>query len=122
MKSVTISDTNYQIAQQRAETYQKNLIYAQKNVERLDKEQAKLQQLQIARGGQIFKKLKEIYQLAGLATATPVVRVVVTQDGWNKLSKSDQISLTIYAQSLIPAIKAAPTKDYGLNKTGNHNT
>ena len=75
----------------------------------LEQAQVKVQNTQIIRGGEVFRSLKGIYQTAGEATATPVVRVVVPQSGWKKLSKSDQISLAIYAESLVSVVKSNPS-------------
>jgi hypothetical protein len=108
MKAVQISDVNYETAQQRVAAYQKNLAYAQQNFEHLQQEQAKLQQNQITRGEQVFKNLKGMYQVAGQLTTIPFVRVIIPQEGWNRLSKTDQINLTMYTQSLISVVKSDP--------------
>jgi hypothetical protein len=110
MQSVSSSGSNYKVAKQRQETYQRKLAYAQKNANRLQQEQVKMQKTQIVRGEKVFTSLKGIYQAAGAATATPVVRVVIPQTGWQELSKSDQISLTMYAESLISVVKSDPSK------------
>lgn len=64
----------------------------------------------LTRGKRVFEQLNGIYQVAGQMTTTPVVRIVVPQDGWNRLSKEDQVNLTIYAKSLISVVKANPTQ------------
>ena len=110
MQSVPSSSSNYSVAQQRVGTYQKNLSYAQQNVTRLKQKQAKIREAQIVRGEMVFKSLKGIYQTAGEASATPVVRVIIPKEGWNKLSKPDRNSLTMYAENLIPVIKSNPEK------------
>jgi hypothetical protein len=130
MKAVSPKNPNYKVAQERILTYPKNLEYAQKNVENLKQKQSKIENNQVIRGEQVFKRLKGIYQVAGQITATPVVRVIIPMSGWNKLSKVDQISLTMYAQSLISIIKSNPAKyvnispsapayNFGLSKTAN---
>lgn len=105
MQSVPSSSSNYKVAKQRAEVYQKSLAYAQQKVNRLQQEQVKMQKAQIVRGKKVFTSLKGIYQTAGEATATPVVRIVIPQTGWQKLSKADRISLTMYAESLVSVVK-----------------
>lgn len=69
-----------------------------------------MQKAQIVRGKKVFTSLKGIYQTAGEATAKPVVRVVIPQTEWEQLSKSDQISLTMYAESLVSVVKSNPSK------------
>jgi hypothetical protein len=61
-------------------------------------------------GEQIFKKLRGTYDLSGLMTPTPTVRVIIPQEGWNKLSASEQVQLAAYAESLISIVKAEPAK------------
>ncbi|MGB7412908.1 MAG: hypothetical protein WA902_01755 [Thermosynechococcaceae cyanobacterium] len=66
------------------------------------------QDTQIIRGEEVFEELQGIYQTAGEATSTPVVRVVIPRSGWNSLPKADQVSLTMYSESLIPTVKSNP--------------
>lgn len=63
-----------------------------------------------AEGEQVFKKLQGAYDLAGLGTPMPTVRVIVPQEGWNKLSPVEQTKLAAYAQSLISLVKSEPVK------------
>ncbi|MDX2230892.1 MAG: hypothetical protein NW220_14730 [Leptolyngbyaceae cyanobacterium bins.349] len=64
----------------------------------------------IKQGEKVFTSLKGIYETAGEATTTPVVRVIIPQTGWKNLAKSDQISLTMYAESLVSVVKSNPSK------------
>ncbi|WP_299490276.1 hypothetical protein [Acaryochloris sp. IP29b_bin.137] len=106
MQAVPTSSPNYKIAKQNVEEYQKSLADARQTVNRLKKDQ----EAQVVRGEEVFTSLKGIYQTAGEATATPVVRIVIPQAGWEKLSKSDQISLTMYAESLVSVVKSNPSE------------
>lgn len=49
-----------------------------------------------------------MYQVAGQLTTIAFVRVIIPQEGWNRLSKTDQINLTMYTQSLISVVKSDP--------------
>lgn len=110
MKAVSPTNQNYEAAQQRIITYPNNLAYAQKNAENLKQKESKLQQSQIIRGQEIFKDSKGIYKVWGAGTNAPFVNVIIPKTGWDKLSKADQVSLTMYAESLISVIKSNPGK------------
>ncbi|MBD2149437.1 hypothetical protein H6F44_04750 [Pseudanabaena sp. FACHB-1277] len=109
MEYESTSSSNYKAAKQRVMEYKKRLTNAQQNASRLEQAQVKLQNTQIIRGGEVFRSLNGIHQTAGEATAIPVVRIVIPQSGWKKLSKSDQISLAIYAESLVSVVKSNPS-------------
>ncbi|AFY46049.1 hypothetical protein Nos7524_0125 [Nostoc sp. PCC 7524] len=110
MKDVSPTHPNYQVAQQRIVTYPKNLAYAKKNVEKLKQQKSKIQKAQVIRGQQVFKSLKGIYQVRGGLTPLPVVSVIIPKTGWDKLSKTDKVGLTMYTQSLISLVKSNPAK------------
>ena len=61
-------------------------------------------------GEQIFQKMNGTYELAGLGTSTPIVRVIVPQEGWNALTQTDKVNLANYTESLISRVKAEPAK------------
>jgi general secretion pathway protein A len=44
----------------------------------------------------------------GLATATPAIALLIPESEWNTLAKGDQVSLTLYLEGLIPAVRADP--------------
>jgi type II secretory pathway predicted ATPase ExeA len=65
------------------------------------------------RGKTILENLIAKYQegrplVWGLATANPALALLVPQAEWDSLSKEDQVSLTLYLESLIPAVRAHP--------------
>lgn len=44
----------------------------------------------------------------GLATPTPAIALIIPDNAWRQLSKDDQVNLTLYLESLIPNVRAAP--------------
>jgi type II secretory pathway predicted ATPase ExeA len=50
----------------------------------------------------------------GLATANPTLVLVIPETEWAKLSKLDQVSLTLYLERLIPTLRTTPDKYIGL--------
>ena len=44
----------------------------------------------------------------GLATSTPAIALVIPENEWQRLSKEDQVNLTLYLESLIPTVRTAP--------------
>lgn len=65
------------------------------------------------RGKVVLEDLAERYQAVqpmvwGLATANPAIALLIPKAEWGKLFKEDQVSLTWYVESLIPAVRAHP--------------
>ena len=65
------------------------------------------------RGKAVLEDLAERYQAVqpmvwGLATANPAIALLIPKAEWGKLFKEDQVSLTWYVESLIPAVRAHP--------------
>ncbi len=103
MQAVPPTSNNHQTAQQKIPEYQKNLNYA-KNRQQLTRKP------RIQRGEQLVKAMDGAYQAAGQLTPTPVVRIILPKTQWDKLSDSDQVNITLYAESLIPIVRANPQK------------
>lgn len=76
----------------------------------MKQQKSKIQKAQVIRGQQGFKSLKGIYQVRGGLTPLPVVSVIIPKTGWDKLSKSDKVSLTLYTENLISLVKSSPDK------------
>jgi len=67
----------------------------------------------VQRGHTIVDRLKARYHSLhpiawGLATATPAVALIIPEDEWRRLSKDDQINLTMYLESIIPTVRTNP--------------
>ncbi len=69
----------------------------------------------VERGKAIFAAIVKNYpkveaEVWGLSTPTPVVALVIPEQEWNNLAKADQVSLTFYVESLLPAVRAEPDR------------
>ena len=67
----------------------------------------------VQQGKTIMSTLKERYPNLrpiawGLATATPAIALVIPENEWRRLSKEEQIQLTLYIESLIPSVRTNP--------------
>jgi hypothetical protein len=79
-------------------------------------------QARVFRGKQLFEKLKPQIpgvarnpELYGQLTASPTLAFYLTNDQWNKLRKEQQVDLTRYFESFIPAAKSDPEKYAGIS-------
>jgi len=65
----------------------------------------------IQRGEKIYKSIEGKYKMPLAFTwMAKEILLRVPLDEWNKLSKEDQVNITLYAESLVPVVKAAPRK------------
>ena len=69
----------------------------------------------VERGKAIFAAIVKNYpkvgaEVWGLSTPTPVVALVIPEQEWNNLAKADQVSLTFYVESHLPAVRAEPDR------------
>ena len=69
--------------------------------------------LQVRHGQAIVADLKARYRNLrpiawGLATSTPAIALVIPESEWRRLSKEDQINLTLYLESMIPMVRMNP--------------
>ncbi len=103
MQTVPSTSPKHPTAQQKIPEYQRNLDYATQQHQALRKPR-------IQRGEQLAKNLKGITQVAGQLTPVPVVRIILLKTEWDKLSTTDQINITFYAESIIPIIRSQPEK------------
>jgi general secretion pathway protein A len=67
----------------------------------------------IIRGKAVLEHLAEKYQAVqpmvwGLTTANPAIALLIPKTQWRKLSKEEQVSLSLYLEGLIPAVRAHP--------------
>jgi general secretion pathway protein A len=67
----------------------------------------------VRRGQAVIADLKARYHSLhpiawGLATSTPAIALVIPEGEWRQLSKDDQVNLTLYLESLIPAVRTNP--------------
>lgn len=67
----------------------------------------------VMQGKAIISKLSNQYPHLrpiawGLATPTPAIALIIPENAWRQLSKEDQVNLTLYLESLIPEVRAAP--------------
>jgi hypothetical protein len=72
---------------------------------------AKLHPERVRRGEQSYVNLTKGLNKAGpqlMGFADPSVRLVVPLDGWNRLSKTEQVDLTYYAESLVGQVRERP--------------
>lgn len=65
------------------------------------------------RGKAVLEHLAERYQAVqpmvwGLTTANPAIALLLPKTEWRKLSKEEQVSLSLYLEGLIPAVRAHP--------------
>lgn len=103
MKAVPTYHPKYAIAQQKIEEYSRYLDYAQTNFERL-------RQQSLLQGEQLFKQFRGIYKIMGLLTDQPVVWLILPEADWLSLSKSQQISVTVFADDLIAQVRSEPKR------------
>ncbi|HEX8070869.1 MAG TPA: hypothetical protein VF546_13015 [Pyrinomonadaceae bacterium] len=65
----------------------------------------------VQRGEKIYKSIESKYKMPIAFTwMAKEILLRVPLDEWNKLSKEDQVNITLYAESLVPIVKAAPRK------------
>lgn len=67
----------------------------------------------ITQGKVVFERLatrrQDLQPLVwGIATTTPSVALLLSEQEWTTLSKEEQVALTFYMESLIPAVRANP--------------
>lgn len=68
---------------------------------------------QIKQGEMLMAELKARYKNLrpiawGLATATPAIALIIPENEWRQLSKEAQVNLTLYLESMIPAVRLNP--------------
>lgn len=68
---------------------------------------------QVKRGETIIAELKARYRNLrpiawGLATTTPAIALIIPENEWRRLSKEEQINLTLYLESMIPTVRTNP--------------
>ena len=66
--------------------------------------------------GEAFQKPGGI-EILGAMTPTPIAVFILPEDEWRKLSKTEQVSLTIYVEGRIPTIRRS-AKEYALTSKG----
>jgi hypothetical protein len=68
-----------------------------------------MNQAQVSRGRSIFLALGGTFSTVLERRRTPKVQVDVPWEGWSRLSKIDQINLTLYAEHLVQVVKSDPS-------------
>jgi hypothetical protein len=65
----------------------------------------------VQRGEKLFSIMAAKYRMGvEFGRQAQYISLPVPSDEWEKLSKEDKVNVTLYAESLVPAVKAAPRK------------
>ncbi|MGP1386152.1 MAG: hypothetical protein ACTS2F_21515 [Thainema sp.] len=110
IQAIPATDDKYAIAQQRLPAYQQQLQVAQQQAAQLAEQQATQHKQRAKQGEHIFREVRGNYQLTNILQGTPTLQIIVLDEQWKSLSKTEQINLAEYAKSLVQSARSAPDK------------